>query len=320
MSNRLLHRWHAATVTDSVAVSSRVRRIVFDIPSAGASVGSHIDFEIPSAEGPRIRSYSIITDGRYAENISVAVQLEPNSRGGSRWMHSLRPGDEVTVSQPFSSFELSTGTAHRVLMAGGIGITPLLGMARALRDRESSYELIYLGRTVENMPFVNELKTDHGDRLRVVESSRARVDLDRMISAMDTGTELYVCGSARLLSAVQSAWSAHARPVQALRFETFGSTASADAPPFELRVPGAGLTIKVPPDKTMLESLESAGCEVLSDCLRGQCGLCAVDVLECNGGLDHRDVFLSPRQKLRNDRIVLCVSRSAGGAVTIDLP
>jgi ferredoxin-NADP reductase len=320
MTNRLVPQWRSVLVLDSIAVSTRVRRIVLDMPPGAAPAGSHVDFKVPLGDGPRVRSYSVVMDGRHAEHINVAVQLEPNSRGGSLWMHGLRRGDRVTVSQPFNSFELSAGRTARVLLAGGIGITPLVGMARALRSRGSEYRLIYTGRTLADMPFADSLVDDHGDRAHIVQSSVQRLDLDRTIGEMPAGTELYVCGSTALLSAAQQVWAAHSRPPQLLRFETFGSIGSTSAVPFRVHIPTDDRVITVPADRTMLEALQDAGCEVMSDCLRGQCGLCAVAVLASDGALDHRDVFLSPRQKQLGEQVVLCVSRSAGGDISIDLP
>ena len=110
------------------------------------------------------------------------------------------------------------------------------------------------------------------------------------------------------------------RPASLLRFETFGSGGSLPTVAFEIRVPRTGLRVTVLSDGSALQALERAGGEVMSDCLRGECGLCAVPILAADGPIDHRDVFLSPRQKARGEEICLCVSRLAGGTLTVDLP
>ncbi|MBR7828880.1 2Fe-2S iron-sulfur cluster binding domain-containing protein [Actinospica sp. MGRD01-02] len=115
-------------------------------------------------------------------------------------------------------------------------------------------------------------------------------------------------------------WTEQGRPAGLLRFESFGSGGSLPSLPFELRVPRLGLQTVVGPDVSAVEALERIGAEVMTDCLRGDCGLCVVPVLALDGRLDHRDVFLSRRQKSLDDAMALCVSRVAGGSVSIDLP
>jgi ferredoxin-NADP reductase len=313
MAHRQAAAWTTATVLDSVPVAETVRRIVLDLP-ARARAGAHIDVAVP---GGAVRSYSVVDDGRRPDGTSLAVRLAPTSRGGSAYMHGLRAGDRVRVSPPLHSFELSTRRVPCVLLAGGIGITPMIGMARVLRARGQDYRLHYAGRTATDTPFLDELRADHGDRLRV--AIGARIDVERLVGGLAPGTELYVCGPPGLLAAATAAWTAGRRPPALLRFESFGSGGTRPAEAFDVRVPRLGIHVTVPADTTAAEALERAGAEVLTDCLRGECGLCVVPVLDVDGELDHRDVFLSARQKDRDDRMALCVSRVAGGAVSVDL-
>lgn len=320
MPNRSVHDWRDVHVHASLPVTARVRRIVLDMPPAGASVGSHLDFLIPVGTGTVIRSYSVVADGRFPGRLSVAVQLARHSRGGSAWMHELRPGDVVTASQPLQTFPLTPGRPHYLLLAGGIGITPLIGMARLLHERGSDFRLVYTGRELADMAFARQLLTDHPGRVEIVHSARRRLDVARLVRDAEPGTELYVCGPLSLLDAARQAWRAAVRPARSLRFETFGSGGLLENQTFTVRVPRLGLTTEVADDQSVVEVLEAAGAEVMYDCLRGECGLCAVPVLACDGDLDHRDVFLSDRQKHTGDQLCLCVSRVAGGGVTIDLP
>jgi ferredoxin-NADP reductase len=320
MSNRPVHQWRQAHVLDSIPVTRRVRRIVLGGAPGGTAAGSHLDFLIPLPAGPATRSYSIVDDGRHPGTISVAVQLARHSRGGSAWMHELRSGDPVTVSQPVQTFPLTPGRPHYLLLAGGIGITPLVSMARQLHEWGREFRLVYTGRNPADMPFADQLQGAYPGQVEIVLSARGRLDIDCLIRRAPQETELYVCGPLSLLHDTQQTWLAAGRAAHSLRFETFGSGGTLTTRAFMVRVPRLGIVATVAADQTAVEALEAARAEVMYDCLRGECGLCAVPVLGCDGELDHRDVFLSDRQKKAGDQLCLCVSRVAGGSVTIDLP
>jgi vanillate monooxygenase ferredoxin subunit len=325
MAHRHAAAWEHATLVESIPITRTVRRIVLDIPGTAVEsrvlAGAHLDVAVPVPDGTVIRSYSIVDDGRHRAGISIAVRRAPNSRGGSAFMHGLRPGDRVRVSQPLQSFELTSRRIQCALLAGGIGITPLISMARVLRSRGQGYQLHYAGRTASDMPFRAELEQDHPGCVHFYAGDLGqRVDVGQLVKQLDPDTELYVCGPPGLLAAVTRAWAADGRPPGLLRFESFGSGGNLDAAPFEIRVPRLGIATMVPADVTAAVALERAGGEVLTDCLRGECGLCVVPVLALDGQLDHRDVFLSQRQKNLNNAMALCVSRVAGGSVCVDLP
>jgi vanillate monooxygenase ferredoxin subunit len=325
MAHRHAAAWGLATVVESVPVTPTVRRIVLDIPGTGdeprALAGAHLDLAVPLPDGTMTRSYSIVDDGRHRAGISIAVRRVPDSRGGSAFMHGLRPGDSVPVSQPLQSFELTSRRIPCALLAGGIGITPLISMARVLRSRGQSYQLHYSGRSASDMPFQAELEHDHPGCVHFYAGDLGqRIDVGRFVKQLDPDTELYVCGPPTLLAAVTGAWAADGRRPGRLRFESFGSGGNLAAVPFEIRVPRLGISTMVPADTTAAAALQGAGGEVLTDCLRGECGLCVVPVLALDGRLDHRDVFLSQRQKNLDNAMALCVSRVAGGSVCVDLP
>jgi len=322
MSNRQLHDWQHSVVAESMLVAEGVRRIVLDLPGCPvAALGSHLDVLLPLASGEVVRSYSVIEDGRFPDHISLGVRLDPNSSGGSTHMHLLRPGDDLITSQPVQTFDLTWGLPRYTLLAGGIGITPLVGMARRLRALKADYQLIYVGRTREAMPFVDGLLADHAERVRVhVGAEQGRIDVDALIRGLSADTELYVCGPIEMLMAAKRSWAADGRRVDRLRFETFGSGATRSSVAFRVLVPRLGVDTVVPADKTLLDVLDSAGAEVISDCLRGECGLCLVNLLDHEQEIDHRNVFLSERQQADGDQLCACVSRSLGGTLTIDVP
>lgn len=323
MAHRSAPTWDRAVVRDTVLVADGIRHILLDVPgNPHAAPGAHIDVLVPAADGTRlVRSYSVVDAGRTPGVCGIAVRRDPRSRGGSAYMHALRPGDEITLSQPVQDFELTPGLPGYVLLAGGIGITPLIGMAHALKRRGADYRLVYTGRTRSAMAFVDELRADHGDRLDVVvDDESGMLDCGKLVAGLPADVELYVCGPPGMRTAVQEQWQQAGRPPGLLRFETFGSGGTLPTLPFTIRVPRTGLRVSVPADRSALQAVEAAGGEVMSDCLRGECGLCVVSILAADGPVDHRDVFLSPRQKALDEQICLCVSRLAGGTLTLDLP
>jgi vanillate O-demethylase ferredoxin subunit len=151
-----------------------------------------------------------------------------------------------------------------------------------------------------------------------VSGEGARVDFDALIADLHPLGQLLLCGPLPMLQAARGAWARAGRPPHLLRFETFGSGGTSAAQAFWVRLPRHGIEFVVPPERSLLEVMEQHGVEVLSDCRRGECGLCALDVVELHGSLDHRDVFLSEAQKREGRRLCSCVSRVVGGGVVLD--
>lgn len=303
-------------------VASDVRMIEIE-PAAEASAyptGAHLDIAVVIDELPDIRSYSLVggrpVDGAYR----IAVKEIDDSRGGSKFVRALEPGAEIEVSQPQSHFELQYGRPDYLLVAGGIGITPLVGMGHALERHGKPFRLLYAARTREQMPFVDELAELLGDRLELfVSSEGSRLDLAAEIDKLDAEGELYLCGPLRLRDAARKAWSEKERNPDRLQFETFASGGRFAPEEFVVRLHDQdGGEIRVRKNRTLLDALKEHGVEMMWDCLRGECGLCACQVLEVEGELDHRDVFLSDEQQRAGDTIISCVSRAVGGAIAID--
>jgi ferredoxin-NADP reductase len=309
-------------VRDVRDVASDVRMIEIE-PEAEAwpyPTGAHLDIAVVIDELPDLRSYSLVgerpVDGAYR----IAVKEIEDSRGGSKFVRALQPGAEVEVSQPQSHFELQYGRPAYLLVAGGIGITPILGMAHALERHGKPFRLLYAGRTREQMPFVDELAGLLGDRLELfVSAGGKRLDLAAEIDELHTDGELYVCGPLRLREAATKAWTEKERDPDRLQFETFASGGRFAPEEFVVRLADQdGRQIRVRTNRTLLDALKDNGVEMMWDCLRGECGLCACRVLEVEGDLDHRDVFLSEEQQREGDTIISCVSRAVGGAIAID--
>lgn len=303
-------------------VAADVRMIEIE-PESGARpypTGSHIDIAVELDGLPDIRSYSLVgerpDDGAYR----IAVKDVIDSRGGSRFVRALQKGAQVEISEPRSHFEVQYGRPEYLLVAGGIGITPIFGIAHALRRHGRPFRLLYACRARDQMPFVEQLSELLGDRLECFVSSEGmRVDLGGEIDRLDPDGELYVCGPGRMREAAQKAWRERGRPPDRLRFETFASGGRFPAEEFVVRVHDQqDREIVVPRNRTMLDALGDHGVELMWDCRRGECGLCAVTVLDVEGKLDHRDVFLSEEQQAQESSLMTCVSRAVGGAVTID--
>src|SRR4051794_2106621 len=334
------------TVRAARDVAADVRMI--EIEPAGETLsyptGAHLDIAVVIDELPDIRSYSLVgerpVDGAYR----IAVKDVEDSRGGSRFVRALEPGAAVEISAPQSHFELQYGRPEYLLVAGGIGITPMVGIASALERHGRPFRLLYAGRTPEQMPFVDELRELCGERLELFVSARGeRLDLEAEIDRLEPDGELYLCGPLRLRDAAQRAGRERGRrgrpprvgtvapggPARAprgsarradrLRFETFASGGRFAPEEFVARLHDRdGREVVVRRNRTLLDALKDDGVEMMWDCLRGECGLCAARVVEAEGELDHRDVFLSDEQREEGDTILTCVSRAVGAAITID--
>ncbi|WP_046471301.1 PDR/VanB family oxidoreductase [Allosalinactinospora lopnorensis] len=326
MAGRESAEWHFTTVREVSDVAGGVRRIVMEAPNGVRGrmpppAGSHIDVIVDIGGRPEVRSYSLVRDGADRDALVLGVKSLERSRGGSAYMHTLRPGARLRISEPLQSFELTMGRPRYLLLAGGIGITALLGMADDLRGVGAEYRVVFAGRAREAMPFATGLLAAHPGRVELAVSEEGtRLDIRRLVAGLPAGTEVYVCGPMRMLEEIRTAWRDDGRPRGALRFETFGSSGLYPAREFRVRVPRLGLSVTVPPETSMLDALHEAGAELMFDCLRGECGLCEVKVLQADGPIDHRDVFLSERERAGNGSLCACVSRVAGGDVTIDVP
>ncbi|RKS08120.1 cytochrome P450 [Nocardiopsis sp. Huas11] len=247
----------------------------------------------------------------------IAVREEEESRGGSRWVHEhLSEGDVITVRGPRNHFRLPASPERLLFVAGGIGITPIRAMADWALDQGVPYELHYLGRRRESMAFLRELRAEHGDRLRIHCADEGdRADLARLMGSVDEqagsgSLHVYACGPQRMIDALTEA-SAH-WPEGALVVEHFASRVGGLDPEqereFDLVLEDSDRRVRVPRDKTVLQALREAGYRVPSNCEEGLCGTCEIPVLD--GGVDHRDVVLTPAERRRGDRMMACCSRS----------
>ncbi|MGD1221108.1 2Fe-2S iron-sulfur cluster-binding protein [Streptomyces krungchingensis] len=273
--------------------------------------GAHIDVEV----GGLVRQYSLCGDPRTATAYRIGVLDAPASRGGSRHVHTrLRPGRTVTVSEPRNHFALEDAPGY-VFVAGGIGITPLLAMAREAGRRGADWRMVYGGRSRASMAFTDELAALGGDVSVVPQDEHGHIDLDTALTGLPAGTLVYCCGPEPLLTAVEQKC-----PAERLRVERFAAPTverAGDDEAFEVECRASGRTLTVGADTSILQAVEDAGISVDSSCRDGICGSCETRVLD--GTPDHRDFLLSEAEHTANATMMICVSRCASGRLVLDL-
>ncbi|MFC8226118.1 PDR/VanB family oxidoreductase [Streptomyces sp. NPDC057287] len=273
--------------------------------------GAHLDVHA----GGQVRQYSLCGDPHTPDVYRIGVLNEPASRGGSRFVHTqLRPGQQITVSEPRNRFELEDADAY-VFVAGGIGITPLLAMAREAARRGAAWRMVYGGRSRASMAFTGELAALGGDVTLVPQDEQGHIDLDTALTGLPDGTLVYSCGPEPLLTAVERRC-----PGDRLRLERFAAPTvehGGDDGAFEVECRTSGLTLTVGAGTSVLEAAESAGLAVESSCRDGICGSCETRVLE--GTPDHRDFLLSEAERAAGASMMICVSRCASGRLVLDL-
>jgi len=281
------------------------------------SPGAHIDVMV----GEFTRKYSLCGYNADREILEIAVLREDEGRGGSKYIHDhLKQGDSLKIKGPKSNFRLDEKAKRYILIAGGIGITPILTMADRLAELGKDYCLHYAGSTRSSMAFVNRIEQDHAGRFELYPKSEGkRADLQSLVTTADANTRIYVCGPDRMIEMLEELCAS--LPENVLHFEHFAAKHETYDPSqdtaFELVLANSGVVVRVEPGQTALNALKATGIEVESDCEEGLCGNCEVEVLE--GEIDHRDNVLARSEKKENKRMVTCCSRAKTSSVKIAL-
>ena len=263
-------QWHPATVRQHRDLTPTVRE--FELRPEGLvrpwTVGSHLNVQVFANGREETRSYSLIglSHGRGATEVyRIAVKLAQPGRGGSRHMWSLETGAELRVSEPANHFELPLGAVQYLLVAGGIGITPIVGMAQQLTARGADVRMLYAAREAQELAFADVLRDALGAKLQTfVDAQGQRIEIATHTAALHPQALLLVCGPMPLLDAVRAAWQAAGRPPANLRFETFGNTGALASEAFWVELPRHGLKLEVPADRSLLDVLTEAGVAALS--------------------------------------------------------
>ncbi|MEV1167882.1 PDR/VanB family oxidoreductase [Nonomuraea sp. NPDC049784] len=274
--------------------------------------GGHVDLVL--AGGDLVRQYSLCGDPADRTTWRIAVLREPDGRGGSAYVHDeLRPGATILTRGPRNNFPLHSATRY-LFIAGGIGITPILPMITAVEGAQ--WRLAYGGRTAASMAFADDLRATHGDRVLLwPQDQHGLLDLDTLLAEEPVDTLVYCCGPAPLLEAVEARCAN--RPLHVERFTPKDTGDPVMTGAFEVELTASGLTLMVPPDRSILEVVEKAGVHVLTSCREGTCGTCETPVLA--GVVDHRDSLLTPEEQAANDVMFVCVSRAACPKLVLEL-
>jgi len=292
-------------------------------PLPAYSAGAHLDVHMP---GGFSRQYSIArapdSEQGSAASYVIAVKREPASRGGSASMHErVREGDLLPVSAPRNTFPIQPQARRHLLLAGGIGMTPLLAMAQALAQQGADFEFCCFARSRAHLAFADALREARlAPHVRLHFDDAAadeKIDLRQLLSEPTAATHLYVCGPAGFMQAVRSA-AAH-WPEDTIHSEYFAppeaDAGSGNDSPFELVLARRGITVAVAADQTSVAALHDMGIDIPTSCEQGICGTCVVGCLE--GEVEHRDFCLTSAE--RRHKLALCCSRAKSGPLVLDL-
>ena len=277
--------------------------------------GAHIDFQLKAGLA---RSYSLVNDRAVRGSYEIAVHLAPDSRGGSRFIHEeWRVGQEIEISEPKNNFPMVEDAAHTVLIAGGIGVTPMLPMIARLERLGRSWELHYVAASPDRAAYLDRLeKFDQAQVLFDGVPGGKRLDLAAVCAAAPADAHLYCCGPTGMLDAFVAINSD--RPEGHAHIEYFSAeTELATEGGYTLELARSGKTVAVQEGETMLDALLGAGVDVGFACSEGVCGTCEVKVL--SGLPDHRDHFLTDAEKAANKSIMVCCSGSKSASLVLDI-
>jgi ferredoxin-NADP reductase len=289
-----------------------------------AEAGSHIELRFGGAGGHFLRHYSVVgplsADAASEPFWRIAVQREDRNRGSAYIHGTFRTDTRLRVSRPIGAFRLARNVPHVLLIAGGIGITAILPMLRSLLIRKQSFSMLYAGVRREAMAYVDEVVAMGGDHVRLHESSREGTpDLRSLLAFQPPGTVAYICGPGAMIDALRAVASDQLWTDDRVRFEVFNAAHRPEDTDFAVRL-RSGEVIAVGAGTTILDALEGAGVDTLSDCRRGECGLCLTDVVDPHEGIDHRDSYLTEDERAAGSQLTICCSRARGTLLDLDLP
>lgn len=309
-----------ATVEDVTPLGTEIKSFRLRCPGAfdAAAPGAHVDLSLPNGLK---RQYSMWNWDPGKEWVAIGVKNETAGRGGSKWLHdNLTAGASIEIGAVRNNFALDESANGHTLIAGGIGVTPMVPMARRLRELNKPFTFYYLARDAEAAGFAETLDgLELGDKLVHHRDDRdGTFDLDRVLGACGSEGQVYFCGPEGLLKAVldkTAGW-----PAGRVRFERFVADADALSSPtsgFDVELRDSGLTFHVPEDQSILDVLLDNGLSPDFACMDGVCASCITPVLE--GEVDHRDSALSPEEHDADHTMCICVSRAKGTKLVLDL-
>jgi len=282
------------------------------------SAGAHIDVHLPDG---LVRQYSLCNDPREQNRYLIAVLRDPKSRGGSAGMHGLEQGQAIGISDPKNHFPLVHEAKRSLLVAGGIGITPILCMAERLANTQAAFELHYATRSavrtafaqrLENASFSSQVWIYHDD-------DAGKPDIAGVFATPSADTHVYICGPTGFMEAMLAKARSAGWPESALHREYFAASpidTSADGS-FEVQIASSGKVLRVAADQSVTAALALAGIDVPVSCEQGVCGTCVTRVID--GVPDHRDMYLTPDEQSKGDQFTPCCSRAKSARLVLDL-
>lgn len=317
MSNPLLE----TRVKSVTYEAERINSYDLRLPDGGElppfKAGAHIDLRLANSA---VRSYSLVNPEYERHRYVIAVALDEQSSGGSRNIHEcVRPGDRIMITLPANNFELVEDTSHSVLIAGGIGITPIWCMVQRLAAIERSWQLHYAARTREAAAFVDEMAALGGEKVHLhfdADAGGKVLDVASIINQSPLDAHLYCCGPTAMLGAFESA--TRERPRDRVHVEYFkAKEAPAINGGYSVVLAKSNKQVVISAGKTILDALIDAGLDPARSCTEGVCGSCEVRVLE--GIPDHRDLVLTESERAENKTMMICCSGSKSERLVLDL-
>jgi len=282
------------------------------------AAGAHIEVRGRRATGEDAwRAYSIASDPAEGHAYEIGV-LRVGDRGVSAWLHdSVRPGDVLTIAPPRNDFALADGADEHLLLAGGIGLTPLLAMARWLNRTRAVYRLLVSARAPGRLAFRDALSQLDAERVRLhFSDTHGHMDLAAEIGLPAPRRHVYLCGPGGMLQDARSTARELGWPEPMVHVELFNASASPDDTAFEVQLKRSAMSFAVPPGRTILELMLERGVFPSYDCRRGECGSCLTRVL--SGEPLHRDTCQTAGEKADNRFMTVCVSRAKSSSLVLD--
>ncbi|WP_322755347.1 PDR/VanB family oxidoreductase [Frankia sp. Cas3] len=308
------------TVVRTTREAENINSLVLADPAGGKlaawTPGAHVNIILETGV---TRQYSLCGDPADDMNWRIAVLREEQSRGGSAYLHDkIRAGSSLTVGSPRNNFPL-VGARRYILIAGGIGITPLLPMITELEGRDAEWTLFYGGRQRSSMAFLTELSAYPDQVFIHPQDESGLLPLGHILARPEIGTAVYCCGPEALLTAVEAAcgnWPSGAVHVERFRPRERPADSPADTA-FDVVIGSTGQRIRVGADRTILQALERAGFDVPSSCREGTCGNC--ETRFTTGEVDHRDEVLTIEEQRTGNAMMICVSRARTDSLILDI-
>ena len=317
---------HSETIPVEVVAIEQVTPLIKQFTLRGVdraelppfSGGCHVIVVMHGQQRTFRNPYSLLSSPNVLSAYQIAVRRDDQGRGGSLFMHQqVAVGSRLEIAYPVNLFPLAKLARKHILIAGGVGITPILAMVDDLRGSPAPWELHYGVRGPEHDHFGRKLLEHDGPRVHLYYDSAGQVlNFDRILADQPLGTHVYICGPGAMIGAVECAAKAAGWADSHIHSEKF--TAPPGGEPFDVYLARSQLTIHVPSERSLLEAIEAAGVDAPYLCRGGACGQCETDVLELDGELIHNDHWLSDEEKKSCRKIMPCVSRARSSRLVLD--